>query len=299
MVHLLHLGVLAAALSTPGCSQSADSTPGAEAIDATLDLPSGEDVSAETNSVATDGSAPFDALGDGALTGDAPSQDRTADSPDVRDASTPDVGDALGDGSPCPCIVFDPQAGARPPVTTTLECFLIEAPWGSSYETYEVDPCAGLHPQPFFVGGYRIVSTYPEKNLIGVMSYGQTDSPTYEYFYDASSHVMVGAVRTSSWFGFDPLYCTHPTSGGYYLTVRAGVHPDCDFGPFGGSCPAATRSTICTPGRFDAGADVDATPLDALPADVSDGQAPPLDAIDASTGNAGSDVADSSAETSL
>jgi hypothetical protein len=85
----------------------------------------------------------------------------------------------------------------------------------------------------------------------------------------------VGATRTSSWFGSDPIYCNQipGTSMGIYTTVRAGRLA---------ANPWTSRQQLCPPpeaGAPEGGNVDDATvpPPDSTDADLTD-TAPPVEA---------------------
>ena len=142
---------------------------------------------------------------------------------------------ADGDGG-CQCLAAD---SGWEIATTSLDCFLDGAAFAAyDFAVYAVDPCIGLHGSR---SGYRSEQTYSAHNLIGVYT-GGGDGPRYEYFYDATMKALVGATRISWWTGDDPLNCNGAT--GHYVTVRAGIFPDCD----GGTCTATNSRPLCSPG---------------------------------------------------
>jgi hypothetical protein len=164
-----------------------------------------------------------------------------SDTPGATDSTLADAVDAADvprdteDGDlACQCIGPD---AAPPAVTTSLACFLKGAEvLGYDYADYAVDPCIGLHGVP---SGSRSEQTYVDANLIGVHS-STTPMANYQYFYDATTKALVGATRINWWSGADPLNC--PGFPGYrYVTVRAGILPECD----GGACSATDSRTLC------------------------------------------------------
>jgi hypothetical protein len=169
------------------------------------------------------------------------SADTALDDADV--SPTPNDG---ADGG-CACIPFKDN-GWEPPVEISLECFAIRARWYFPYSAYAPDICIDLR-----AGGYRRVDSYANHNLIGIWSLeSPSTEPTYGYFYDATTHALVGAVRSASWSGGDPLSCNPSSQFGKYNQVYAGKNPDCDFSGGGISCPATSQQQVCP--SADAGA---------------------------------------------
>ncbi|HMJ53542.1 MAG TPA: hypothetical protein VK540_15755 [Polyangiaceae bacterium] len=194
----------------------------------------------------------------------------------LADAAPSDVADADaafrdapdGDGG-CQCIPWDVEAGDQPVATTSLPCFLKGDFWGYDYAAYAADPCFGLRgSSPATIIGHRSEGTYAERNLIGVWTSNLTGSVRFGYFYDATTKALLGAVRTGN--GSDPLSCTsRPGPGNWYITVHAGVLPDCDIRSTGVSCSATSGREVCGPPEAGM-ADADAGRDDAYDVDAND-----------------------------
>jgi hypothetical protein len=191
-----------------------------------------------------------------------------------------------GDGG-CQCIPWVDGIV----VTTSFECFLFGGSGdigASPYETYVANPCAGLDPWSPLSGGARLEVSYTARNLIGIRTSYRGGS-TSEYFYDATTKHMVGAARSSSYTGHDPLRCTPfpPGPGSRYVTVSAGILPDCNFTPVGFEC-SGNAKVLCAP--RDAGApDADAPDANAPDADSADSTDAAADNVDSADANS-SDV---------
>ncbi len=167
---------------------------------------------------------------------------------DTMLSDSKEAGAEDGDAPTCACVDFEADS-LSPSVTTSLDCF--GTIWRYDYETLMNNPCIGL--DPIFAGasniGQRYVDTYPEWNLVGVRV-SVNDAPVYEWFYDASSKVLVGASRSNSWFGGDPIYCKQPDGlqgRGHYIIVQAGRVPFCDDPGLGNLCRPASGQQICPP----------------------------------------------------
>jgi hypothetical protein len=124
------------------------------------------------------------------------------------------------DGSECACV---PADGGF--VASSLDCFCSDR-WSNlclaSYDDFLRNPCERVEIGPGHFIGHVAVITYAACNVIAVQE-NSIDSPSYTWFFDATTHALIGVERS----GMDAAVGGRACIGLPFETLRAGVFPSC------------------------------------------------------------------------